>query len=447
MEKPINRVRDKEKTNKISESQQTCYRCGGTRHSHTDCRFKEAVCRSCGKTGHIARVCRSNKPASGPTKTATRAHSSKKPTAGARAYHIEDSCSETVEYTYDSLYSITDTSKRAYIVKPRLNGVEEVDTGASISLISERTYERLWPVHSAPAMQPTGANLRTYTGERIEVLGKIDVEVAIRSQTAQLSLLVVKGSGPSLLGVDWLEKLKLDWNKLHLVRGQTELQSLLEKHSAVFEDRLGCIKDIKAKFYLKPDSQPKFCRARSVPFALREKVEKELKRLQEAGVIEPVQHSEWATPIVPVVKQDGDIRICGDYKITLNQATRVDSYPLPRIDDLLGSLAGGQSFSKVDLAHAYMQIQLEDESKPLTTIHTHRGLYQYTRLPFGISSAPAMFQRTMEAVLQGIPQAFVYIDDILVTGKTESEHLDNLNKVLGRLAEAGIRLKKDKCAA
>lgn len=106
---------------------------------------------------------------------------------------------------------------------------------------------------------------------------------------------------------------------------------------------------------------------------------------------------------------------------------------------MFGSLAGGQSFSKVDLAHAYMQIPLEEQSKPLTTIHTHRSLYQFNRLPFGVSSAPAIFQRTIEAVLRGFPQTFVYIDDILVTGKTEEEHLGNLNQVMDRLAEAGMR--------
>lgn len=116
--------------------------------------------------------------------------------------------------------------------------------------------------------------------------------------------------------------------------------------------------------YLKPQSHPKFLRARHVPFALRDKIEQELKRLVETGVIEPVNHSEWGTPIVPVVKPNGEIRICGDYKTTLNPATITDSYPLPRIDDMFGSLSGGKSFSKMDLAHAYMQVPLEDESKP-----------------------------------------------------------------------------------
>ena len=118
----------------------------------------------------------------------------------------------------------------------------------------------------------------------------------------------------------------------------------------------------------------------------------ELERLQEKGVIEPVRFSEWAAPVVPVMKGDGSIRICGDYKVTVNQAASIEKYPLPRIDDLLASLSGGKFFSKLDLAHAYLQIPLEETSKRYTTINTQKGLFQYTRLPFGIASAPAIFQ-------------------------------------------------------
>ena len=149
-----------------------------------------------------------------------------------------------------------------------------------------------------------------------------------------------------------------------------------------------------------------------MPFALRGRVEQELDRLHESGVIEPVEYAEWAAPIVPVIKSDGSVRICGDYKVTVNRVAKVDSYPLPRIDDLFASLAGGKLFSKLDLAHAYQQIPLAEESKRFVVINTHKGLYRYNRLPFGISSAPAIFQRMMEGILQGIPHVTVYIDDI-----------------------------------
>ena len=124
----------------------------------------------------------------------------------------------------------------------------------------------------------------------------------------------------------------------------------------------------------------------------------------------------------------------------------MDKYPLPRIDEILSSLSGGKSFTKLDLAHAYQQVPLDEESQELTTINTPKGLYRYTRLPFGISSAPAIFQRVMETLLQGIPNVSVYIDDILVTGKSHKEHLGNLQEVLSRLEQAGLRLKRSKCA-
>jgi hypothetical protein len=156
--------------------------------------------------------------------------------------------------------------------------------------------------------------------------------------------------------------------------------------------------------------------------------------------------SEWATPVVPVLKKDGSVRLCGDYKVTLNQATLTESYTLPRIRDMLASLSGGTAFSKLDLAHAYQQVTLDDKSKRMATINTHKGLYQVNRLPFGVASAPAMFQRIMETILQGLPSVFVCIDDILVTGKTTEEHLRNLETVLSRLEKHGFRLKREKCA-
>ena len=152
--------------------------------------------------------------------------------------------------------------------------------------------------------------------------------------------------------------------------------------------------------------------------------------------------ADWAAPIVPIVKEDGTVRICGDYKLTVNQASKLESYPVPRVEDLFASLSGGRLFSTIDLTNAYQQMRLDDASKAYTTINTHKGLFEYNRLPFGVASAPAMFQRAMECVLQGIDHTVVYVDDILVTGASIEEHLHTLDKVLSKLGESGLRLKK-----
>ena len=120
---------------------------------------------------------------------------------------------------------------------------------------------------------------------------------------------------------------------------------------------------------------------------------------------------------MPVLKKDGSIRVYGDFKLTVNQATQTEVYPLPRIDELFASLSGGTVFSTLDLSHAYNQLQLDETAQEMTTINTHKGLYKYMRLPFGVASAPAIFQRTMETLLKDLPMTCVYIDDILVAGK------------------------------
>ena len=123
------------------------------------------------------------------------------------------------------------------------------------------------------------------------------------------------------------------------------------------------------------------------------------------------------------LKSDQSVRICGDFKVTVNRASKVDKYPIPKIEDLLATLAGGKSFSKLDKSQAYQQLTLDPESRDLVTINTHRGLFRYTRLLFGVASAPGIFQRDMEGLLKGVPGVVIYLDDILVTGKTKEEHM------------------------
>ena len=139
------------------------------------------------------------------------------------------------------------------------------------------------------------------------------------------------------------------------------------------------------------------------------------------------------------------MRICGDFKQTVNPVARLDRYPIPKVDDLFTSLGGGKVFSKIDLSQAYQQVPLEENSRKVVVINTHKGLFRYTRLPFGISSAPGIFQRVMENLLQGLERVIVYIDDVLIAGSNDDEHARRLEAVLSRLEEAGLRAQQAKC--
>ena len=209
-----------------------------------------------------------------------------------------------------------------------------------------------------------------------------------------------------LLGRDWLYNLRLDWPKLisYEKKGDPRVHTLhaadwINKYPEVTKSGLGRLKGLKAEVKLKAGAKPQFCRSRPVPVALREKVEEALWKQVEEGELEQVDRSDWAAPIVVVKRKDGEIRICTDIKRTINPHLQEKTFPLPTPDEVFSTLANGESFSKLDLARAYKQMEVEESSQPYLTINTHLGLFRYRRLPFGIASAPAMWQKAMSVVL------------------------------------------------
>ncbi|XP_023247791.1 uncharacterized protein K02A2.6-like [Copidosoma floridanum] len=135
---------------------------------------------------------------------------------------------------------------------------------------------------------------------------------------------------------------------------------------------------------------PVFKKPRPIPYALRDKIEQEINRLEKAEILEPVKSSQWATPLVPVLKANGEIRLCGDFKVTVNPCLEIHRHPIPRLSDLSTKLAGGKIFSKLDMNQAYQQVLVDNESKQLLVLSTHEGLYACNRLMYGVASAPGL---------------------------------------------------------
>ena len=432
---------------KFTETRTNCYRCGRANHTPANCKFKDSRCLKCKKLGHIAPACQSTRPMQQKqTGTRQRKH---------RTQYVQDEVqpSDLPSSEADSsdgdfkLHKIGRQSSEPIMVPLWLNDHKldmEVDTGAAFSVISETTRQQIFP---SETLHPSDLVLKTYTNEPMKVKGTLNMRVKYGDQKEKLVLVVVEGNGPSLLGRNWLKYIRLNWNTIFTVRTakMKPLHTLLQRHKPLFSKELGEIHPFTASLHVKPDATSRFFKPRPVPFAIKDAISQELKRLEKQGTISPVTHSDWATPIVPVPKKDGKFRICGDYKVTVNQVLAVEEYPLPTPEDLFSTLSGGKIFSKLDLSQAYLQLPVQEESKPYLTINTHQGLYAYNRLPFGVSSAPAIFQKLMDKVLHGISGVTCYIDDILICSADEETHFSTLEKVFSRLESHGFRLKLEKC--
>lgn len=174
--------------------------------------------------------------------------------------------------------------------------------------------------------------------------------------------------------------IKLDWHAL-FSPGQysvtlDSVEELKAKYSYIFQPELGTVQGVGASLHVKDDVTPVFCKPRPVPFSMCPAVENELARMEREGIIKPVDVSEWETPLVCVPKADGSVRLCGDYKVTVNKVIRTDKCPVPTPEEVFNKMTGGEKFSKIDLKCTYQQMLLDEKSQELVTINTHKGIFR-----------------------------------------------------------------------
>ncbi|XP_065073044.1 uncharacterized protein LOC135697359 [Ochlerotatus camptorhynchus] len=258
-------------------------------------------------------------------------------------------------------------------------------------------------------------------------------DVEYRGVRINLPLYVVNSSKHPLLGREWLKVLNVYWNvilkkpdpvnvidrAIGYCNTDECLKQIFVKYATVFEDSIGKISTVQAKLHLKPNVQSVFLKARKIPFNLRAIVDKELNKLESEGVLTKVNYSSWATPIV----------------LTVNPYLKVDQHPLPTIDELFASLAGGQKFTKYDLVQAYLQMEVAEEDRAILTLNTHRGLYRPNHLMYGVSSTPAIWQRQIETILKGIEGVDAILNMPRPKNKDEVRSLVGLVNYYGRFYE------------
>jgi len=332
----------------------------------------------------------------------------------------------------------------------KINGVPHVmefDSGCKKSMISEAFWKEQL---GSPKLEKTEIIFKTYTDEEFSPLGELKTQLEYKGQKKFYSIPVSQGT--SLFGRDLMKLFKIDWGDIasqcnivgDVSHSQLTLESLVEEYKDVFSAPQGRIKNFKAKIIMKDDATPKFMKARPIPYALKDKVDAELEKMEQLGQIKKIQHSEWASPLVVVPKANGKVRITADFKNTINNQLCVNQYPLSNPEELFNTVSSGDKFTKLDGTDAYHQIELEECSKKYLVINTHRGLFQYQVLPQGVASSPAIFQEFMDILLQGIKMTGSFLDDGLCSGITDQQHLENLRKILARMRKANYRLSREK---
>ncbi|CAF3680882.1 unnamed protein product [Rotaria sordida] len=415
----------------VKNEYKPCETCGSTNHLRSKCRYREFTCNFCKKTGHLEKVCRQKKKEQSSTK------------------HI------STIYKLDCPNQIKQSINHSSTISLKVNGYDvtfELDTGTFNTIISMEDWYKL----GSPTIRPSKLKLKCYSGNILKIKGECNVKVQYENQNYNLSMIIIHGASPPLLGLQWINIMQLDLNciiygqnsvqhSIHKIYTSSKLQTTLQKYKNVLNKELGHCTKVQAHIQLKSDAIPKFFKPRPIPFAYLDGVKEEIQRNVEAGIIERIDTSPWAAPIVPVKKPNGKIRLCGDFKVTINPQILIDQHPIPSIEELLARLNNGQKFTKLDLSDAYLQVELDEQSKNLVIINTPLGLFRYNRMPFGISNAPAIFQRIIDQVIAGIPNCVAYLDDILLTGANEEEHLQTLEMVLLRLSEFGLNCNPDKC--
>ena len=277
--------------------------------------------------------------------------------------------------------------------------------------------------------------------QKLKVLGQFQGTLSNGHTSTTQSIYVIRGLMNCLLGLPAIVALQLLQRVDSVVEEALAIQS---RYKAVFIG-LGTIGD-QYQILLKEGAKAHTLHTpRHVPIPLRNKVREELNRMEAMGVISKIDEpTEWCVGMVIVPKKSGAVRICVDLK-PLNESVLQAVHPIPKVEETLALLSGAAVFSKLDANSGFWQILLAPESRPLTTFITPSGRYCFNKLPFGISSAPELFQKRMKKILEGLEGTVCHVDDILVFGDTQFEHDTRLEQVLKKLEQEGVTLNPEKC--
>lgn len=441
-----------------------CHNCGREGHIRRDrnCPARGKKCAKCSKIGHFAVCCRGEEVTRGETskdKASKREQRGRWQRGSTNQVVDQEESGDSSEDDFTFSVSGDKTGVHAVYDEPvvpvSINGIVKnmlIDSGSVSNLMSIDEYEELKTHGLDASLFKCDRRLFAYGGKQLSVRGQFSAELLANGRKIQ-STFVVTDKGRCLLGhsaskelgilrIDTAASIETVCSNTMDTDIKSELQA---KYPRVFSG-IGKLTDYKLKLHVDENVTPVAQKPRRIPFALRDKVTAKVQELIDKDIVEKVEGpTSWVSPIVVAPKASGDIRLCVDMR-RANEAIIRERIPIPTVDEVLENLNGSTIFSKLDLRLGFHQIELDEDSRDLTTFATHDGLFRYKRLMFGVSSAPEKYQQVIRQVVAGISGVQNIADDLVVHGKNQADHDRNLESVIRRLEERNLTLNPEKCS-
>ena len=406
-----------------SDESEKCPRCGYGYHIKANCPARNEKCAKCRKKGHFSRVCKGYK-----TKV---------------VYEEEDTSEEESEDDFESENESVYSSVKAVCISGkidgewwetvRINGVptrSQIDTGTAQCLLPYNLYEKL----KCGPLKKADKKFQSYTKHKIRVYGYINLPVAYKERQTKIKFYIAESQEQPLLSGEASKHLGLI-ERIHKIKDLEDFPELKKTTGT-----------LPGTYSLKidPTVQPVVHGPRRQPRALIPKIKAKLEEMErEKHITKVSEPTDWVSSLVVVMKGE-KVRLCIDPK-DLNKAIRREHYPIPTVEEVVSGMPGTKLFSVLDARSGFLQIKLDYESSLLTTFNTPSGRYRWLRLPFGIKSAPEIYQRVMDTMLEGIPGCRAIMDDILIAAKNPVEHDEILTQVIERAKSWNLKLNYDKC--
>ncbi|XP_065204056.1 uncharacterized protein K02A2.6-like [Planococcus citri] len=419
-----------------------CFRCGCKNHHATVCRFANSICNTCNKVGHLSSVCGKDHAAIRAAAFARKKKSSVKNVCASMSVVDINKVSAVLSCSAES-----DSEKPLpkifinVVINSSVNVKFEANCGSDFSFMSLDNCRKFG---LDAKLQPANRVFEPYDHGIIELVGIVPVKVRFKNVTSDQRLRIVDGNYATIMGRDWLIPFNIDIRS-HVtgkIQQMTttddskllqQIEKQMEEYSDIFVEQVGEVPGVLIDVPLQPNAVPVFCKARLVPYALQSKVNDEIDRLVATGIYTPTTTSKWATPVVPVLKSNGSIRLVGDYNVSVNRCCVQKIYPIPNVEEILLDFSGCTLFSKFDIYEAYNHLKNSKAAAEIMAVNTQKGVFLVNRSAQGYTNVPVDFQGNMDQwVKDGLHKTSEKVDAILKVKRPENaEELKSFAGLVG----------------